>query len=328
MRVAAPMRRLAAPVRAVAGSCCGRALSSLAPQQRRFRAGAERTAWLRARLEQPEIVVMPCAYDGLTAGLVEKAEFEATFMSGFSVSASRGFPDCQLVSYAEMLEAARCACAATRTIPVMCDGDTGYGNAMNVHRTVAGYAQVGVSAIMIEDQVSPKRCGHTQGKAVVDREEAYSRVRAACDARDESTSDILILARTDANTTHGLAEAIERCQRFRELGADITFLEAPTSVDEMRAYCEAVDGPKLANMLEGGHTPLLPPAELQEIGYGIVAYPLTLLSASIAAMKQSLERLREGQPADDLLTPWPDLRREVGFDDYYEQEKRYTGKRE
>ena len=153
-------------------------------------------------------------------------------------------------------------------------------------------------------------------------------MRAACDARDESTSDILILARTDANTTHGLAEAIERCQRFRELGADITFLEAPTSVDEMRAYCEAVDGPKLANMLEGGHTPLLPPAELQEIGYGIVAYPLTLLSASIAAMKQSLERLREGQPADDLLTPWPDLRREVGFDDYYEQEKRYAGKRE
>ena len=143
----------------------------------------------------------------------------------------------------------------------MCDGDTGYGNAMNVHRTVAGYAQVGVSAVMIEDQVSPKRCGHTQGKAVVSREEAFARVAAAVDARNEG-ADILILARTDANTTHGLDEAIERCQRFRELGADITFLEAPTSEEEMVRYCEAVEGPKLANMLEGGHTPLLPPAEL------------------------------------------------------------------
>ena len=118
---------------------CRRALSTLQPRPG-FRSGAERTAWLRQRLERPEILVMPCAYDGLTAGLVEKADFETTFVSGFSVSASRGFPDCQLVSYAEMLEAARSACAATRHIPVMCDGDTGYGNAMNVHRTVAGYA--------------------------------------------------------------------------------------------------------------------------------------------------------------------------------------------
>jgi|EP01043_Picozoa_sp_COSAG02_P067957 2-methylisocitrate lyase-like PEP mutase family enzyme len=313
-------------MRAAGLSCRRRALSTLQPQEKAFRSGAERTAWLRKRLERPEILVMPCAYDGLTAGLVEKAEFETTFVSGFSVSASRGFPDCQLVSYAEMLEAARSACAATRHIPVMCDGDTGYGNAMNVHRTVAGYAQVGVSAVMIEDQVSPKRCGHTQGKAVVPRDEAFARVQAAVDARDEG-ADILILARTDANTTHGLDEAIERCQRFRELGADITFLEAPTSEEQMRRYCEAVDGPKLANMLEGGHTPVLPPAELQALGYGIVAYPLTLLSASIAAMKRSLGRLRAGEPVDDLLTPWPELRREVGFDDYYRQEGRYAAPR-
>lgn len=159
-------------------------------------------------LNQPGFVLR------LTAGLIEKHGFEAAFLSGFSISASRGFPDCQLVSYAEMLEAARCACAATREIPVMCDGDTGYGNAMNVRRTVAGYAQVGVSAVMIEDQESPKRCGHTKGKSVVDREEAYSRVKAAVDARDEG-QDILILARTDANTTHGLDEAIERCLQFR-----------------------------------------------------------------------------------------------------------------
>ena len=193
---------------------------------------------------------------------------------------------------------------------------------VSLNIAISAHAQ-GVSAVMIEDQVSPKRCGHTKGKAVVGRAEAFSRVQAACDARDEGGSDILILARTDANTTDGIDEAIERCQKFREIGADITFLEAPTSLDEMAAYCERVDGPKLANMLEGGATPVLPPAQLQDLGYTIAAYPLTLLSASIKAMKASLALLAEGRPTEELLMPWPELRAEVGFDEYYEMEERY-----
>ncbi|MDX1433740.1 MAG: isocitrate lyase/phosphoenolpyruvate mutase family protein, partial [Gammaproteobacteria bacterium] len=170
--------------------------------------------------------------------------------------------------------------------------------------------------------VAPKRCGHTRGKRTVDREEAFARVRAAVDARS-SGADILVMARTDANATEGFEEAIYRANKFVELGVDITFLEAPRNEDEMRAYCDRVPGPKMANMVEQGDTPVLPPEELQEIGYKIAIYPITLMLAGIRAMENALAALREGRmPADSA--EFAHLRDIVGFPQYYEDEKRYA----
>eukprot|EP00928_Gymnodinium_smaydae_P030950 TRINITY_DN22871_c0_g1_i1.p1 TRINITY_DN22871_c0_g1~~TRINITY_DN22871_c0_g1_i1.p1 ORF type:complete len:378 (-),score=58.79 TRINITY_DN22871_c0_g1_i1:96-1151(-) len=287
------------------------------------KAAGGRAAQLRELMAQGRLIVMPCAYDALTARLIERAGFELTFMTGFGVSASRGYPDCQLVSYQEMIESAFAICSSLRNIPCIGDGDTGYGNAVNVKRTVRGYAQAGLAGVMIEDQVAPKRCGHTKGKAVISREEAIARVRAACDARDESPVDICIMARTDARTTHGLDEAIARCLAFREAGADITFLEAPESIAEMERYCREVPGPKLANMVEGGKTPILPQRQLEKLGYTIVAYPVTLLSAGIKAQMEVLGRIREGVDHSQSLLSWSELRETVGFEEYYAEDERY-----
>lgn len=275
---------------------------------------ASRTNRLRSLLAEPGLRLMPCAFDALSARLIEAAGFSLSFMSGFGVSAARlGLPDTGLISYAEMLDQGRSICEATN-IPVIGDGDTGYGNPLNVKRTVRGYAQAGFAGVMIEDQLAPKRCGHTTGKQVVSRAEALARVRAAVDAREQG-ADILIVARTDARHPHGFAEALYRVQAFADLGADVVFLEAPVDRDEMRAFCSATHTPALANMLEGGHTPRLSPSELEELGYKIVAYPLTLLNASIVAMQRALGELHSGSPPSGLL-PFSALRTVVGFDAY------------
>ena len=280
---------------------------------------------LRALLARPGILVMPCCFDALSAKLVEQAGFELTFMSDFAVSAARlGLPDTGLVSYGEMVDQARQITGAVR-IPVLGDGDTGYGNAMNVKRTVRGYAAAGLACVMIEDQVAPKRCGHTKGKLVVERTEAYDRIRAAVDAREEG-HDILVMARTDARTTHGLDEALERARAFADLGADIVFVEAPESLDEMERICREVRVPTMANMLEQGRTPILPPAELEALGFKISAYPLTLLSAAIRAMQDALATLRSGTHPTNLLE-FGELKRVVGFEDYYVEEARYADRR-
>jgi 2-methylisocitrate lyase-like PEP mutase family enzyme len=280
-----------------------------------------RTDHLRQRLARPDILVMAGCHDALSARLIEEAGFESAFMSGFAVSAVRlAQPDTGLISYGELLEQGRNICAAV-SIPIFGDGDTGFGNALNVKRTVQGYAQAGFACIMLEDQVAPKRCGHTQGKAVVGRDEAALRIRAAVDARDAG-EDILIMARTDARATHGLDEAIARCRMFRELGADLTFLEAPLSVEEMTRYCTEVDGPKMANLIEYGKTPLLPPGQLEAIGYQIAVYPLTLLNVGIRAMRDALQALRRHERADQVMD-FEQLKAAVGFPGYYEEEERY-----
>ena len=176
---------------------------------------------------------MASCYDGLSAKLIEQAGFSVTFLSGFSVAASHGLPDTGLLGLEEMATAARICNSVLSSAPLIGDGDTGYGNAVNCKRTVARYREAGCAGIMIEDQIAPKRCGHTKGKMVCERAEAFSRIKAAVDARDEG-DDIVILARTDARATHGLEEAIFRCCEFMRLGADWTFLEAPESVEEMR----------------------------------------------------------------------------------------------
>lgn len=276
---------------------------------------------LRAQLAKPGLRVMPCCFDALSARLVERAGFGLTFMSGFAVSAARiGQPDTGLISYGEMVDAGRDICAAV-SIPVLGDGDTGYGNAINVKRTVRGYAQAGFAAVMIEDQVAPKRCGHTRGKQVVDRGEAIARIAAAVDARKEG-ADILILARTDARTTEGFDEAMYRVAAFADLGADILFLEAPESESEMERFCKSTTLPTLANMVEGGKTPVLPPAKLEAMGYRIAAYPMTLQNAAIGAMNQALSALRAGTPVPGLMD-FAALREILGFDSYYTEEERY-----
>jgi 2-methylisocitrate lyase-like PEP mutase family enzyme len=271
-------------------------------------------AKLRALLDAPGLLLMPCCFDGLSALLVERAGFALTFMSGFAVSAARlGQPDTGLISYGEMLDQGRNVCAAV-SIPVIGDADTGYGNPMNVKRTIAGYAQAGFACAMIEDQRAPKRCGHTRGKAVVDREEAFDRIRAAVEARDEG-ADILIMARTDARAALDLDEALERARAFSELGADILFVEAPTTEEEMKQLCAKAPGHHMANMVEGGATPILPPRRLEEIGYKIAAYPLTLLSATVRAMNDALAAIARGALPKRLLE-FPELRKIVGFDAY------------
>jgi len=265
---------------------------------------------------------MPCCYDAHSARLVERAGFPLSFMSGFAVSATKlGLPDTGLISYGEMLDQGRSVCAAV-DIPVIGDGDTGYGNAMNARRTVDGYARAGFAAVMIEDQLAPKRCGHTRGKQVVPRGEALARVRAAVDAR-EAGADVLLMARTDARATHGLDEALWRAEAFADAGADLLFVEAPRSETEMERICAATGLPQMANLVEGGDTPLLPPAALEALGYRIAAWPLTLLSAATRAMQQALAALARGETPEGLLD-FAELRELVGFDDYDAELARYA----
>ena len=285
---------------------------------------------LRAILAQDRCLMAPCCWDALSAKMIGDAGFSFTFMSGFAVSAARlGLPDTGLISYAEMADQVRSICAAT-SIPVIGDGDTGYGNALNVERTVRGYAQAGAASIMIEDQLAPKRCGHTKGKLVVDRAEALDRIRAAAHARDEvrrDGGDILILARTDARAVNGLDDAIWRANAFRDAGADILFVEAPQSEAEMARVTKEAPGIHMANMVEGGKTPIPPMDRLHELGFNLAIFPLTLLSAAMRAISESLAAMKSERHPADRLMGFDDLKRIVGFDAYYEAESRYAGAR-
>lgn len=277
---------------------------------------------LRQQIASGKFLPMPSCFDGLSAKMIEQAGFDLSFISGFAASAARlGAPDLGLMSYGEVLDQARNVTEAS-SIPVIVDGDTGYGNAMNVYRTVSGFARAGCAGVLIEDQLSPKRCGHTPGKDVVSREEAFDRIQAAVDASREDT-DIVIMGRTDANHTHGLSEAIHRGQRYHELGAEIIFVEAPKSIDEMRTLCREVPGCKLANIVEGGLTPDLPMSELEEIGYQMAVYPLTLLAASMQAMKLALDHIITDTRQEASLMDFSELRNRIGFNEYYEASSRY-----
>jgi 2-methylisocitrate lyase-like PEP mutase family enzyme len=276
---------------------------------------------LRRLLSLPGIRSFPCCYDGLSARLIERAGFEMTFMSGFGVSAARlGLPDTGLISYGEMLAQGTDICAAVG-IPVIGDGDTGYGNAVNSKRTVRGYAQAGFAAVMIEDQVWPKRCGHTRGKSVVSRKEAVARVEASVDAREQG-ADVLILARTDARGPDGIEEALWRAEAFSDAGADMLFVEAPISKEEMREICRRVPGYHLANMLEEGQSPICSERELEEMGFKLVAHPFALLGPSVLAMKRALAALKEGRAPEETIS-FEELKEDVGFPEYYREEERY-----
>lgn len=269
---------------------------------------------------------MPGCYDALSAKLVAASGYKVTFMSGFAVSAARlGLPDTGLISFSEMVDTVRNCCTAAGNVPLIGDGDTGYGNALNVQRTVIEYARAGAAGVMIEDQVSPKKCGHTRGKQVISREEARMKIRAAVDAK--ANADILIMARTDARAVHGFDEALARCKDFENEGADIIFFEAPETEDEMRKFCSAMTKPCMANMVPGGKTPVLPPAKLQEVGYKLALYPVMLLSSAIAAMQATLASLQPGsKAAAPPAISFTDLQSVVGFPDYWSREAKYQAK--
>jgi len=278
---------------------------------------------LREVLAGPGLEVMPGCFDALSAKLVADAGFKVAFMSGFAASAARlGLPDTGLISFAEMLDSLRNCLSGAGRIPLIGDGDTGYGNALNVQRTVVEYARAGAAGVMIEDQVSPKKCGHTRGKQVIRRDEARMKIRAAVDARRDA--DILILARTDARAVLGFDEAIDRCRDLETEGADIIFLEAPENELEMRRFCQAMRKPCMANMVPGGKTPILAPQELQSIGYKLAVYPVVLMSSAIAAMQAALAALLpESNKAFPPSVLFTELQQVVGFPDYWERESRY-----
>jgi len=277
---------------------------------------------LKKLLDQKGIVVMPGCYDALSAKLIEREGINVGFMSGFAVSSTRlGMPDAGLISFSEMAEQVRNICNVT-SIPIIFDGDTGYGNAVNVYRTVRGFADAGAAAIMIEDQKWPKKCGHTKGKDVVEADEANSRIKAAVDASKMNNKDILVMTRTDAIATRGLDDAIKRMQKFSELGADILFVEAIKSKEDMKRVIKEVPGHHMINLIEDGETPLLEINELEDLGFKIAVFPLTLMSASVKTMQESLQNMKN-KVYNTNVSKFSDLRDIVGFNEYYEIEDKY-----
>ena len=252
---------------------------------------------LRELLANPQPVVAPGAYDALSARLVEQAGFDVVYMTGFGTSASLlGRPDVGLLSGAEMVDHVRRIVDAVER-PVIADADTGYGNAINVVRTVRAYEQAGVSGLHLEDQVMPKKCGHMSGKAVIPTAEMVGKIRAAVDARRDP--DLVLIARTDAAAVHGLDEAISRARAFAAAGADVLFVEAPTSEDDIARVATELAGvaPLVFNWAEGGRTPPMSLERITELGFSLVIYPIATLLAATAGVRSVLETLkRDGTP--------------------------------
>lgn len=245
---------------------------------------------LRELLSSGELVMAPGVYDGITARIAEAAGFQALYISGGAISRSMGYPDIGLVTQTEMLKRIQEIRAVT-SVPLIADADTGYGNSINVLRTVRAYEQAGVAALHIEDQVEPKRCGHYEGKEVVPVDEMVHKVRAAAAAR--MNSELVIIARTDARAVLGLDDAIARGKAYADAGADMVFIEAPQSEPEMERIGREIDSWLLINMFWGGKTPLVAPDRLQQLGYNLMIMPSDLQRAVIRAVQRAASVLRE-----------------------------------
>lgn len=245
---------------------------------------------LKTMLKNGEFISAPGVFDPLSARVAEAAGAKTLYMTGYGVSASLlGKPDAGLVSYREMVDRVRSICEVT-TLPLIADGDTGFGGLANVRQAVQGYESAGASAIQLEDQEYPKRCGHTKNRKVIPTEDMVKKIRIAAESRQ--SEDFLIVARTDARTEHGMDEALSRSAAYIEAGADILFLESPESVAEMRQITSSFpEVPKLANMVGGGKTPVLPDGELSDLGFQIAIHPVYLLGAAVTGMRKALATL-------------------------------------
>jgi carboxyvinyl-carboxyphosphonate phosphorylmutase len=266
---------------------------------------------LRELLSSRVPVLAPGAYDALGARLVEEAGFDAVYMTGFGTAAALlGRPDVGLLTMDEMVDNAHRIARACE-LPVIADADTGYGNAINVVRTVQEYEQAGVAAIHLEDQVAPKKCGHMEGKQVVPTDEMLTKIRAATAARQ--SADFVLIARTDARAVEGLPAALDRARRYRDAGADVLFVEAATTEEEIEAVAsELADVPLLFNWAEGGRTPPLPYDRLRDLGFAIVIYPLSILLTATASIRKALTDIAEAG------TPLPIMNRVPRFAEFVE----------
>jgi 2,3-dimethylmalate lyase len=283
-------------------------------------------ARLRALLDSGRTIVAPGAFDSLSARLVEEAGFPAVYMTGFGTSASLiGRPDVGLLTMTEMAGNAG-RIAACVDIPVIADADTGYGNPLNVIRTVGAYEAAGVAGIHIEDQVAPKKCGHLEGKQVIPAEEMAQKIRAAVEARAQP--EFVIIARTDARAVEGLEQALQRGRMYRQAGADVLFIEALTSEAEAEEAVRAFPGvPLLFNWAEGGKTPPISLDRLRELGYRIVIFPLSTLLAATGAMRRILQEIaRAGTPAAAIreLPTFADFVDFIGLPQVHQAEQRYA----
>jgi 2-methylisocitrate lyase-like PEP mutase family enzyme len=293
---------------------------------------SEKTRRFRELVEAPAILVLPGIFNGFSARLVERSGYQAAAISGAGVSENfLGWADRGILTFDDNLRVCR-ALAECTNIPILADADTGYGNALNVHFVVRAFEAAGIVAISIEDQVSPKRCGHMAGKAVIPTDEMVQKVKAAVDARRDP--NFMIRARTDAAATHGIDEVIERLCRYAEAGADILFADALLSAEDIGRVACAVPKPLAVNMgfglIERGTTPLLTPSQLQALGVSSVSYPRMLTSAALRGMMNALDAFAETIDAErvtqrpDLLVPFDELNRLMGLDELHELENHFS----
>lgn len=285
---------------------------------------ADRRRTLHNTLKSGRFITAPGVFELISARIADEMNFDALYMTGYgTVASSLGLPDAGLASYTQMVD--RVAVIAERTTtPLIADGDTGYGGALNVRHTVRGYERAGAAAIQLEDQQFPKKCGHTLGRHVIDLDDMITKIKVACDSRE--SSDFLIIARTDARTAHGLDEAIRRGRAFEQAGADIVFIESPESKEEMRTLCAAVDKPLLANMVDGGRTPVLPKSDLIAMGYQVAIFPGTGFLAMGAAMRKvysHIQRTGSSHGIDIELDDFMAFSKLMGFEDIWAFDERY-----
>lgn len=279
---------------------------------------------LRARIAAAEPTVAPGAYDGMSARLVQQAGFPAVYASGGAIARSTGVPDLGLLGLELIVERVAAMCDAIE-VPLIADADTGYGNALNTQRAIQAFERAGAAAVHLEDQVFPKRCGHYDGKALVPVVEMAQKLRAACDARRDPA--FVIIARTDAIAIEGLDGALARAGAYREAGADVIFVEAPTSREQIERIAREVPGPKLINMFHGGKTPILPADELVRMGYSLIIIPSDLQRAAIHAMQQTLAAIhRDGHSmaVADRMVSFKDREAIIGTDDWLRRDARYA----
>jgi len=280
---------------------------------------------LKQRLATRSLLVAPGVFDMVSLRLADTFGFDALYMTGYGTVASHlGLPDAGLATYTEMVSRVRLM-AAQASVPLIADGDTGYGGLLNVRHTVRGYEEAGAAAIQIEDQEFPKKCGHTPGRRVIAMSDMVAKIRVAIDSR--SSPDFLVIARTDARSALGLDEALRRAEAYARAGADILFVESPESIDEMSRIGSAFDLPLVANMVEKGRTPVLTRAELESIGYRIAIFPVSALLAAVRSMTGVYQTLKmNGSTAgiDVPLADFSELTKLMGFEDIWAFEKRYA----
>lgn len=277
---------------------------------------------LKALIQRGKIVAAPGAYDALSALLIEQAGFEAIYLTGNGQTASMlGLPDVGLVTLTEMAGRVR-AIRAVTTVPLIADADVGYGSLINVRRAIGELEAAGASAIQLEDQVSPKKCGHEPGRTIVSTEEMQQRLRAAVDGRQNR--DTMIIARTDARTTHGLAEAIKRGKAYNDAGADIVFVESPETEAELREVATTIKAPTLANMVETGRTPYLSAPRLGELGFAVAIYPASAFLSATYAVRATLEQIKQHGYVENLshLATLEEYHKVLGFGRYTDIETR------